>query len=208
MLPGQLCQKWSLLPHDQKRRPPGRVRPGPDSSLPWVLQRIPKKNTAATDKGPRPSIYCMKYNFRSWMYFIWHTWIRLPGDSSLVSMTNLDPYQKAKAKQRKIMHHKYPWKMPMMEPFLIPQLWASARFLSYLYKLHIFIEFWIIEEWVTINRRKRWCTFLLLFPRRQTLPPFWGMTGPRQPLPLPSHRPWALGPSTWPQPSETSNTSR
>lgn len=43
MLPGQLSQKWSLLRHDQKRRPPGRVRPGPGSWLPWVLQRIPEK---------------------------------------------------------------------------------------------------------------------------------------------------------------------
>lgn len=97
------------------------------------------------------SIYYMTSSIRSWMHFILHTWIRLPGDSSLVSMTNLDPYQKANAKQKKMMHQRYPWKTPMIVPFLTPQLWASARFLSYLCKFHIFISFQIVEEWVIIN---------------------------------------------------------
>lgn len=78
-------------------------------------------------------------NSRCWTNWIQRTWMRLPGDSSLVSMTNLDPYQKASAKHKKMMNHRYPWKTPIMVPFFTPQLWASARFRSYLCKIHILI---------------------------------------------------------------------
>lgn len=132
------------------------------------------------------------------------TWTRLPGESSFVSMTNLDPYQKARAKQRKMMHHKYPWKIPMMEPFLIPQLWASARFLSYLRTTSaLFVE---VEESTNHSCKDavNYDTCRLLLPPLRTQPLFGSLTGLHQPQPLPSRRPSAPGPSVSPQPWATS----
>lgn len=56
----------------------------------------PKK----TWKNQKPNSVYPKYlknNSRTGNNLIRHTWIRPPGDSSFVSMTNLDPYQKANA---------------------------------------------------------------------------------------------------------------
>ena len=147
MLPGQSYQKCSLLLHDQKQKPPGRVRPGPGSLLQWVPQRIPENTHQPHIKKGHCLSYDMEY--RKWNTFVSHTWISVPGVSSLVSMTNLDPYQKANAKHKKMMPHRYPWKPPMIAPFLTPQLWASSRFLSYLHKIQISKSSQTIEEQVS-----------------------------------------------------------
>lgn len=135
--------------------------------------------------------------------------MRVPGDSSLVSMTNLDPYQNAKAKQRKIMHHRYPWKTPKIVPFFTPQIWASSRFLSYLNTFHITL-WWtnMALRFVIICKAEQLYTSQLLWPPHQMLLLSSWTTGPRPPRRLPSHRTPALVPSTWPRPSATTNTQK
>lgn len=60
-LPCQLCQRWSLLQRDQKRRLLNRAKPGPDSLQPWELQRTPENHVKATSK----LIFCQR---------IWTVW--------------------------------------------------------------------------------------------------------------------------------------